>query len=106
MLPQAHLSLQRTGQPKKTIEWLSLQMNRTAKKIPWLGWSLKNESKMWELAKELEKSWKLEENILNVSSISRFIVSLAEHSIHLSPSERRNCLYRVKNQFKVRDSPY
>lgn len=101
MLPQAHLSLQRTGQPKKTIEWLSLQMNRTAKKIPWLGWSLKNESKMWELAKELEQSWKLEENILNVSSISRFIVSLAEHSIHLSPSERRNCLYRVKNQFKV-----
>lgn len=101
MLPQAHLSLQITAQRKKTLEWLSLQMNRTAKKSPWLSLSLKNESKMLELAKELEQSLKLEENTLNISSISCFIVSLAEHSIHLSPSDRRDCLYRVKNQFKV-----
>lgn len=101
VLPQAHLSLQITAQRKKTLEWLSLQMNRTAKKSPWLSLSLKNESKMLELAKELEQSLKLEENTLNISSISCFIVSLAEHSIHLSPSDRRDCLYRVKNQFKV-----
>ncbi|GJD05647.1 protein vacuoleless1 [Galdieria sulphuraria] len=101
VLSQAHLSLQRTAQRKKTLEWLSLQMNRTAKRSTWLGWSLKNECKISDLATELEQTWKLQENSLDVSSISRFIVSVAEQSVHLSPSERRDCLYRIKNQFKV-----
>ncbi|GJQ14117.1 hypothetical protein GpartN1_g5908.t1 [Galdieria partita] len=101
MLPQAHLSLQRTAQRKKTLEWLSVQMNRSAKRSPWLAWSLKNESKMLDLAGELEQTWKLEESSLKISSISHFLVSVAEQSVHISPSVRRDCLYRLKHQFKI-----
>eukprot|EP00871_Galdieria_phlegrea_P001772 jgi/Galph1/2596/GphlegSOOS_G1272.1 len=104
ILAHAHLSFQKTKQRKKALDWLVLTMNRIAKKVPWLIWSLKMESKMLELAKDVERNCKLTQGTLQVASVSSFIRSTAQHITALaSISERRECLYRIKNQLKVPD---